>query len=98
MIFGIAFVLPLFLVALNLLGMLSGRSILKPWRLAVFLCFLFTAAFTPTPDPVTMTLLAIPLCLLYLLSGLFALLVDKRRYRQNDAESRLTAIDKPEEI
>jgi sec-independent protein translocase protein TatC len=98
LIFGIAFVLPLFLVALNLLGVLSGRSILKPWRLAVFLCFLFTAAFTPTPDPVTMTLLAIPLCLLYFLSGLFALLVDKRRYRRIDAESRLTAIDKPEEI
>jgi sec-independent protein translocase protein TatC len=98
LIFGIAFVLPLFLVALNLLGALSGRAILKPWRLAVFLCFLFTATFTPTPDPVTMTLLAIPLCLLYFLSGLFALLVDRRRDRGSDAESRLTSIDKPEEI
>jgi len=98
LIFGIAFVLPLFLVALNLLGALSGRAILKPWRLAVFLCFLFTATFTPTPDPVTMTLLAIPLCLLYFLSGLFALLVDRRRDRGSAAESRLTSIDKPEEI
>jgi len=98
LIFGIAFVLPLFLVALNLLGALSGRAILKPWRLAVFLCFLFTATFTPTPDPVTMTLLAIPLCLLYFLSGFFALLVDRRRDRGSDAESRLTSIDKPEEI
>ena len=98
LIFGIAFVLPLFLVALNLLGALSGRAILKPWRLAVFLCFLFTATFTPTPDPVTMTLLAIPLCLLYFLSGLVALLVDRRRDRGSDAESRLTSIDKPEEI
>jgi len=98
LIFGIAFVLPLFLVALNLLGALSGRAILKPWRLAVFLCFLFTATFTPTPDPVTMTLLAIPLCLLYFLSGLFALLVDRRRDQGSDAESRLTSIDKPEEI
>ena len=98
LIFGLAFVLPLFLVALNLLGALSGRAILKPWRLAVFLCFLFTATFTPTPDPVTMTLLAIPLCLLYFLSGLVALLVDRRRDRGSDAESRLTSIDKPEEI
>jgi sec-independent protein translocase protein TatC len=98
LIFGIAFVLPLFLVALNLFGALSGRAILKPWRLAVFLCFLFTATFTPTPDPVTMTLLAIPLCLLYFLSGLFALLVDRRRDRRSAAESRLTSIDKPEEI
>ena len=98
LIFGIAFVLPIFLVALNLFGALSGRAILKPWRLAVFLCFLFTATFTPTPDPVTMTLLAIPLCLLYFLSGLFALLVDRRRDRRSAAESRLTSIDKPEEI
>jgi sec-independent protein translocase protein TatC len=98
LIFGIAFVLPLFLVALNLFGALSGRAILKPWRLAVFLCFLFTATFTPTPDPVTMTLLAIPLCLLYFLSGLFALLVDRRRDRRSAAESSLTSIDKPEEI
>ena len=82
LIFGIAFVLPLFLVALNLLDVLSGKAILKPWRLAIFLCFLFTAAFTPTPDPITMTLLAIPLCLLYFLSGLFALLVDKRRKKE----------------
>jgi len=42
--------------------------------------------------------LAIPLCLLYFLSGLFALLVDRRRDRRSAAESRLTSIDKPEEI
>lgn len=98
LIFGIAFVLPLFLVALNLLGVLSGRSILKPWRTAVFLCFLFTASFTPTPDPITMTLLAIPLCLIYFMSGLFALLNDKRRNRQIDSSLGAAPIQKPEPI
>ena len=98
LIFGIAFVLPLFLVALNLLGVLSGKSILKPWRLAVFLCFIFTAAFTPTPDPITMTLLAIPLCFLYFASGLFAMLVDRRRKNTVSSESGLSKIDEPEEI
>ena len=98
LIFGIAFVLPLFLVALNLSGVLSGKAILKPWRLAIFLCFLFTATFTPTPDPITMTLLAIPLCLLYFLSGLFALLVDKRRKKEGSTAIGATSISKPEEI
>jgi sec-independent protein translocase protein TatC len=98
LIFGIAFVLPLFLVALNLLGVLSGRSILKPWRTAVFLCFLFTATFTPTPDPITMTLLAIPLCLIYFASGTFAFLVDKRRAKKDPQSIQATPIDKPESI
>ena len=98
LIFGIAFILPLFLVALNLLGVLSGKAILKPWRLAVFLCFVFTASFTPTPDPITMTLLAIPLCLLYFASGIFALLVDKRRNKKDIAKTGPSAINEPEEI
>jgi sec-independent protein translocase protein TatC len=98
LIFGLAFILPLFLVALNLLGIISGKTILRPWRVAVFSCFLFTAAFTPTPDPITMTLLAIPLCLIYFLSGLFALLVDRRRDRSNSNESNVTPISPPEDI
>ncbi|MDA3030647.1 MAG: twin-arginine translocase subunit TatC [Actinomycetota bacterium] len=98
LIFGIAFVLPLFLVALNLLGVLSGKSILKPWRVAVFMCFLFTAIFTPTPDPITMILLAIPLCLLYFASGLFGLMIDKRRVKKTNLSTNASPIAKPEEI
>lgn len=98
LVFGIAFILPLFLVALNLLGLISGKSILKPWRIAIFSCFLFTAAFTPTPDPITMTVLAIPLCLIYFASGLFALLVDKRRSKGVDSDLGVTPISKPDVI
>ena len=98
LIFGIAFVLPLFLVALNLLGVLSGSAILKPWRVAVFICFLFTAIFTPTPDPVTMILLAIPLCILYFASGVFAVLVDKRRKKNSSEQVGGSEIDRPEAL
>lgn len=98
LIFGIAFVLPLFLVALNLLGVLSGAAILKPWRVAVFICFLFTAIFTPTPDPVTMILLAIPLCILYFASGVVAILVDKRRKKNSSEQIDSSNIDKPEAL
>jgi sec-independent protein translocase protein TatC len=59
---------------------------------------LFTATFTPTPDPITMTLLAIPLCLIYFISGLFALLTDKRRNRSKDHSLGVSPIQKPEAI
>jgi sec-independent protein translocase protein TatC len=83
LLFGLAFELPVFLISLNLIGFLSGKTILKPWRIWVFSIALFTAAFTPTADPLTMAFLAVPLIALYFASGLFALLNDKRRDKKN---------------
>jgi sec-independent protein translocase protein TatC len=94
LLFGIAFVLPLLLLSLNVLGLISGKALLKPWRLAVFICFLFTAAFTPTPDPVTMTLLAIPLCLLYFTACIVAVLLDRRKNKKiENYSSKVEPID-----
>jgi sec-independent protein translocase protein TatC len=87
LIFGLAFELPVFLVALNIAGVLTGKAILKPWRGSVFGIFLFTAAFTPTGDPITMLALALPLCALYFLAGGISMLNDRRRLRkQNNSE------------
>ena len=83
LLFGIAFELPVFLVTFNLIGFLSGAAILRPWRIWVFCIVLFVAGFTPSADPLSMILLAVPLILLYLLSGLFALWNDRRR-RKNE--------------
>jgi len=83
LLFGLAFELPVFLISLNLIGFLSGKAILKPWRVWVFSIVFFTAAFTPTADPLTMAFLAVPLILLYIGSGLFAVINDKRRSRKN---------------
>jgi sec-independent protein translocase protein TatC len=79
LLFGIAFELPVFLITFNLIGFLSGKAILRPWRAWVFGITLFVAGFTPSADPLSMLALAIPLILLYLLSGCFALLNDRRR-------------------
>ena len=87
LLFGIAFELPVFLLALNAAGALTGRAILKPWRVAVFLIFLFVAAFTPTGDPLTMLALALPLCALYFAAGGISLLIDKRRERKSLANN-----------
>ena len=85
LIFGFAFELPVFLVSLNLVGVLSGKSILKPWRIAVFGITFFVAAFSPTADPFSMAALALPLIFLYFAAGLIALLVDRRRDRRRSA-------------
>lgn len=86
LLFGIAFELPVFLITFNLIGFLSGRAILRPWRGWVFGITLFVAGFTPSADPLSMLALAIPLILLYLCSGVFALLNDRRRAKNSNQD------------
>jgi sec-independent protein translocase protein TatC len=83
LIFGLAFELPVFLVSLNLIGVLSGKAILKPWRFAIFGITVFVAAFSPTADPLSMAALALPLIVFYFGAGGIALLVDKRRDKKS---------------
>ncbi|NBR23913.1 MAG: twin-arginine translocase subunit TatC [Micrococcales bacterium] len=79
LVFGIAFVLPAILVLLNALGTMSGKTILKGWRPAIFLISLIGAIATPVSDPMSMFLLMIPLIAFFYLSAGIALLNDKRR-------------------
>jgi len=62
---GVAFVLPVFLVLLNFVGVIRGISILKGWRWAVLAIVVFTAIATPAADVLSMVLLAIPMTVLY---------------------------------
>jgi sec-independent protein translocase protein TatC len=93
LIFGLAFELPVFLVSLNLIGLLSGKAILKPWRFAIFGITLFVAAFSPTADPLSMAALALPLILFYFGAGGIALLVDKKREKKSQAIGDNQAVD-----
>lgn len=77
--FGFAFVIPLILVALNFAGLVTGRTLLAGWRIAVFLIFLFAAMASPTPDATSMLALALPMVGLYMAAVGIALLVDRRR-------------------
>ena len=82
MAFGIAFVTPLLLVALNMAGLLSAVALAKAWRVAVFLCFLFAAIASPTPDAGSMLALAFPMVALYMLAVGIAWFNDRRRGRR----------------
>ncbi len=79
LVFGIAFLIPIFVVLLNIVGVLSAERI-KKWRAPIIFCiFVFAAVATPTIDPITMLLLAIPMCVLFFISELIARFIEGRR-------------------
>ena len=80
-VFGLAFELPLLLVALNMTGVVSGARMLRWWRGMIVGLTAFAAIATPGGEPLSMLLLAGPLAVLYFIAVGFALLNDKRRRR-----------------
>jgi sec-independent protein translocase protein TatC len=81
LIFGIAFEIPLFVVMLNLAGVVSGRALgrYRPW--IILGTFVFAAVGTPSTDPFSMLFLAIPMLVLFLVAEVIARLVDRARGR-----------------
>ena len=93
LVFGVAFEIPLFVVMLNLAGIVSGRTLgaYRPW--IVLGTFVFAAVATPSTDPFSMIFLAVPMSVLFLLSELVARAVDRRRARSG---GRLAMLDDDE--
>ncbi|MFJ6278573.1 twin-arginine translocase subunit TatC [Arthrobacter subterraneus] len=81
--FGIAFLLPVVLFGLNLVGVIKGKQVLKSWRITVFLICLFAAMAAPGGDAMSMFYLAVPLLLLFFVAIGLCLLNDKRREKRN---------------
>jgi sec-independent protein translocase protein TatC len=64
-IFGIAFQLPVAMFGLERVGIFTVDSYRSKRRIAIFLIFLISGLANASPDPISMTMLAVPLCLLY---------------------------------
>lgn len=75
--FGLAFELPLVLMFLGFVGVVDSKRLLGWWRHAVVFMFIFAAIVTPTVDPLNMTILAVPLIMLYMLSIALVRLVQR---------------------
>lgn len=82
---GVSFVLPVFLVALNFAGVMSGAAILKGWRVAVLIATIFAALATPAADVVSMLMLAGILIVLFFAAAGLSMLFDRRRARRDAA-------------
>ena len=84
--FGLAFVLPVVMVAVNFAGLVAASTWARGWRWAVLLAFVFAAVMTPTPDAITMIVMALPICGLYFLALGICVLHDRRRDARRRAE------------
>jgi sec-independent protein translocase protein TatC len=82
LVFGIAFEIPVFVILLNLAGVLSGRALAahRPW--IVLGTFVFAAVATPSTDPFTMLILAIPMLILFGVSEMICRVLDRRRHEK----------------
>lgn len=86
--FGIAFLFPIVMVALNLMGLVRGRTFLRGWRWAVVLIFTFAAFANPLPDPWTMIALGLIMSALYFATVGIAVLNDRRADRRRAAHEK----------
>lgn len=86
LVFGVGFLTPLFLVGLNVMGILTGKRLAAAWRYIIFAVFVFAAVATPTGDPVNMMLLATPILVLVGGAVVFCLLNDRRRARRGEPD------------
>lgn len=55
---GISFQLPIVLISLAQFGIVSSTGLLRLWRYVILGAFVIAAVITPTPDPLTMSILA----------------------------------------
>jgi sec-independent protein translocase protein TatC len=81
LVFGIAFEIPLFVIMLNLAGVVSGKALgrYRPW--IILATFVFAAVATPSTDPFSMTMLAVPMLVLFIVAEIIARWVDRARGR-----------------
>ena len=84
LVFGIAFEIPVFVILLNLAGILKGAALgaHRPW--IVIGTFIFAAVATPSTDPFTMLFLAVPMVMLFGISEVIARLLDRRKAEREE--------------
>jgi sec-independent protein translocase protein TatC len=76
---GIAFEFPLIIFVLANVGLVKADMLIKQWRIAIVAIAVIAAAITPTVDPVNMSMVMLPMAVLYFLSIGLAKIAQRRR-------------------
>lgn len=82
LIFGVSFEVPLITVMLNLVGVLSYRTLKEKRRYVILVLFILAAFATPGGDPVSMVALALSMCLLMEIAIQIARVNDRRKEKK----------------
>jgi sec-independent protein translocase protein TatC len=81
--FGLAFELPVIVLALVRFGLITYKFMARTRPYAVVLIFILATIITPTPDILTLVAMALPMCLLYESCIWIAWLMERRRLKQS---------------
>ena len=82
LVFGIAFLIPVFVLMLNFLGVVKASQLAKARLYVIFGTFVFGAVATPSTDPISMLALAIPMSALFMVAEVIAHISDRRKSRR----------------
>jgi sec-independent protein translocase protein TatC len=80
--FGIGFEFPILLCFLQMVGVVTPQQLRRFWRYAAVGIVILVAVITPSGDPITLCVLAVPMYLFYELSILYGRLWQRRRRKK----------------
>ncbi len=86
LVFGLGFLAPVLIVALNFVGLLSAHRFASWWRMVIMATLVFAAVATPSGDPITMSAFAAPLLVLMLGAFVICWFNDRRRAKRAAAD------------
>jgi len=92
-LFGVSFLLPVVLVMLNLIGVVTGAQLSSARTYAIFGCFLFGAMATPSADPFSMTALAAPMAVMYVVAEVICRRADKAKKKRLSSNEFAVSLD-----
>jgi sec-independent protein translocase protein TatC len=84
---GISFEMPILIFFLALFGIVSPKFLWKNIRYAILAVFIVAAIITPSPDPWTMCIYAVPMLMLYVIGIGVAWWVHPSRRKAKESES-----------
>jgi sec-independent protein translocase protein TatC len=94
---GVAFQAPLVVAFLARAGIVSGPTLMRYWRQAIVVSSIAAAFITPTIDPVNMTIVMMPLIVLFFLSVGVAYMVYSPRVPRDFSEESFIPDDDEDE-
>lgn len=99
LVFGAAFLIPLVVLMLNILGVIPAKYLSKYRSYVIFGTFVFGAVATPSTDPFSMLALALPMTALFLVAEVLAHVLDRRKARRAGSDLLLAgSVDKDEAL
>lgn len=89
-VFGLIFQLPILMFFLSLFGIADYRKFVRVFRYFVVAAFVIGAILTP-PDPISQTMMAVPMVALYGLGIVMSFFVGKRKYDESGRRKPISA-------